>query len=90
LAEYTIMVAAEQSLLLPRDSDQLWRSVNGQLGYFRCRVYRDHEVVAMPLTDESLVVLCPLQTAGQVTPASVAPTYIGNLAPGAVSVAGQS
>ena len=90
LTEYTIMVSAEQSLLLPRDSDQLWRSVNGRLGYFRCHVYRDHEVVAMPLVDESLVLLCPLQTAGKVTPASAAPTYVGDLATGAVSVAGQS
>ena len=44
----------------------------------------------MPLTDESLVMLCPLQTAGGVTPASAAPTYVGNLATGAVTIAGQS
>ena len=90
LVEFTIMVSTEQSLLLPMDSDQLWRSVNGRLGYFRGHVYRDHEVIPMPLTDETLVMLCPLETVGKVTPASAAPTYIGNLATGAVTIAGES
>lgn len=44
----------------------------------------------MPLIDESLVMLCPLQTVGKVTPASAAPTYIGNLATGAIGIAGGS
>jgi hypothetical protein len=86
LAEFTIMVSAEQSLLLPRDADKLWRSINGRLGYYRCHVYRGHEVIAMPLTDESLVLLCPLQVVGKATP----PTYIGNLATGAIGIAGES
>jgi hypothetical protein len=84
--EYSIMIAAERSLLLPRDADRLWRSMDGALGYYRCHVYRDHEVVAM----DDQVLLCPLLTASQVTPASTAPTYKGNLVTGAVSSTGST
>ena len=88
--EYSIMIAAERSLLLPRDADRLWRSMDGALGYYRCHVYRDHEVVAMPLDLEDQVLRCPLLTASQVTPASTAPTYIGNLVTGAASSTGST
>jgi hypothetical protein len=89
-AEYSIIMAAEQTLLLPRHADQLWRIVNGRLGYYRCHVNRDHEVVAMPFEEDDLVLLSPLQTVGQRTPASIAPTYTGNLTTGAVSISGAS
>jgi hypothetical protein len=88
--EYSIMMAAEQSLLLPKDADRLWRNVEGGLGYYTCHVYRDHEVVAMPLVEDEQVLLCPLLTYGQVTAASTAPTYIGNLRTGAVTTMGST
>ena len=43
--EFSIAVAAEQVLLLPKDTDRLWRSdARGRLGFYRVHVYRDCEV----------------------------------------------
>jgi hypothetical protein len=48
--DWTLMLPDEVGLLLPRDSDILVRTVDGQPGYYRTQAYRDCEVVTFPMT----------------------------------------
>ena len=79
--EYVIALPDEQTLLLPRDSERLYRGG----GYYSCHVYADHEVVGHPAVEAwgHLVVVSPLLDGSAA--AAVAQTYYGDLRTGAVS-----
>lgn len=82
--EFTIVVPAEQVLLLPRHSDKLWRhDSDGRLGYYRVHVYRDCAVESFEIDEE--VWLAPLISPGALSPAAATPTYVGDLFSGAIT-----
>jgi hypothetical protein len=86
--EFSIAIAAEQLLLLPKDSDRLWRSdAQGRLGFYRVHVYRDCEVNEVDAL-QSQVYVVPLLTLGVATAADSAATYIGDLTTGSITTAG--
>lgn len=47
-AEWTITLDVSDALRLPKDSDKLFREVDGRLGYYRGHVYRDGSRPAEP------------------------------------------
>lgn len=50
-AEWTITLDQADSLLLPMDSDKLFREADGRLGCYRGHVYRDSLVVEVDLLE---------------------------------------
>lgn len=86
--EFSIAVAAEQVLLLPKDSDRLWRSdAQGRLGFYRVHVYRDCEINEVDAL-QSQVYVVPLLTLGVTAVADSAATYIGDLTTGSITTTG--
>lgn len=77
--EFSISLDQAQSLLLPRTSDRVYRTVNGQLGYYAGHVYDDALVEASDHLPEyaALVTLVPVD--------SDAPLWQGDLRTGLIT-----
>lgn len=83
--EFSITLSAANALLLPKDSDKLWRpNSEGRMGYFRGHVYRDCLVDDIldpgPAPIDFLVIVSPVHVAGSET--DNVPTYYGDLRSG--------
>ncbi len=78
--EYTVILSAENSLLLPLHSTELRREIDGIDGYYRTHVYRDTEVFAVPEMIDWLVTAAPLL--GRIPEAARATDYYGDLRTG--------
>lgn len=84
--EFVIVLSNANSLLLPKDADQLERTRDGAAGFYRGHVYRDTLVEATtdgPSLDTS-VWLSPVQAPG----APDAPTYRADLMTGQITTTG--
>lgn len=82
--EFVLSVPHAESLLLPRHADRLLRWVGGHPGYFSGHVYRDTLIEPFPAAAAiTCMILNPLGKAD--TPLD-APTYIGDLVTGQVTV----
>jgi hypothetical protein len=79
-----VCVPQELLVLMPKDSDKLWRTVEQRLGYYRTHVYRDREIMESPIGDQ--VVASPLLEFGNPGhPGHQAPTYIADLDTGSIT-----
>lgn len=80
--EYSITMASQNTLLLPKDNDVLRRQVNGRDGYYRGHVYRDVLINDMPI-DGDLIIAGPV--VGTIPEADRAATYYGQLSTAVIS-----
>jgi len=75
--EFSIFISPQESLLLPKDGDKLWRPDDqGRMGYYNGHVYRD--CLVEPIGGDDVVALVALDLA--------APTYYGLLITGEVTM----
>lgn len=58
--EYSIMLAKENTVLLHKDADELWRTVNGRLGTYAGHVYRDTLVDGFEEMIPHLIIVGPV------------------------------
>lgn len=83
-AEFSIVLAGEHSLRLPRESEKLLRpGPDGESGYYGGHVYRDCLVNAITGMADHFVAVQPV--ANTSTEADAAPTYYGDLRTGKIS-----
>ena len=76
ISEWSVTLSQSESLLVPRDSDKLFRVIDGIPGYYNGHVYRDALIRGVPGWPAEWIALTTI--AGDAT-------YYGRLPDGAIS-----